>query len=349
MNALFLVFAFVVGDELKSGPEVGKGIPGGFHPLTAHCPLWPRLVGKKHSFVEQYDDKPSVLVFARGMSAPTTNLIKNIDAQLAHNKARDVRCCIIWLSDDKDQAENLKLFAQKLALKRVDLAVDNIVGPKAYRIAMEAELTVLLCADRGVVATHAYRKGELNDQASQRLMSEIDDKLFARDQLMSGPQTGATIPGPFHPLIVHFPKDPAFVGKRMEFVEEGFGPRPVVLIFARGVSDSQTTLLKKLDATLAQNKEVRGLVVWLSSDDDELPEKLKGLAQKQSLKHLVLAIDKVAGPKGYNIAKEAELTIVLYDKRKVLANHSYRAGEFNVFSAPRVINDIDDKLVRRSK
>jgi hypothetical protein len=134
----------------------------------------------------------------------------------------------------------------------------------------------------------------------------------------------------------------------MDFADEGFGPRPVVMIFARGLSESQTRLFKRIDAKLSQNKEMRGLVVWLSSFDDALPEKLKHLGQTQALNHLILTIHEVAGPKGYDVAKEADLTIMLYDKRKVLANHAYRFGEFNERGVERVISEIDDKLIRRS-
>ena len=174
--------------------------------------------------------------------------------------------------------------------------------------------------------------------------------FVAGDEIKSGPQAGATIPGPFHPLIIHSPRDPIHVGTRRDMGVEGFGARPVVMIFARGLSDAQASLLKKIDAKLAQNKEMRGLVVWLSAVDDELPDNVKGLARKQQIKHLVFSMDDVAGPKGYNVAKDAELTIVLYERRKVLANHAYRSADFiDSTSVQRVINDIDDKLVRRSK
>jgi len=346
--SLVAINLLCAGDELKSGPAAGKYVPGAFHPLVVHCPSWPYQVGKKHSFVDQYDDGYYVLMFARHMSDATTDLLKKIDALLAHKKARDVQCCVVLLSDDKDKADTLTTFAKKHALKHVDLAVDSSVGPKAFHIAKEAGLTVSLIADRKVAATHAYRHGQLNENAVKRLIHEIDNTLTGGEQIKSGPQPGATVPGPFHPIIVHFPKDPIFVGKRMEFVEEGFGPRAVVLIFARALSEPQTYLFEKIDAKLAQNRDMRGLVVWLSSHDDGLPEKLKDLGRMQKLNHLVLTIHDVAGPKAYNVAKEAELTIVLYDKRKVLANHAYRSDEFKYWSVQRVINDIDDKLVRRS-
>src|SRR5687768_11015912 len=102
------------------------------------------------------------------------------------------------------------------------------------------------------------------------------------------------------------------------------------MIFAREVSDSLTSLVKKIDAATAQNsdKKMGSFVVFLS-DDEKLGEQAKTLAEKEGIKKTVLSIDNVAGPKGYAIAKEADVTVVLYNKRKVESNHAFRKGELN--------------------
>jgi hypothetical protein len=64
------------------------------------------------------------------------------------------------------------------------------------------------------------------------------------------------------------------------------------------------------------------------------------LADKNSIKKTVLALDNVAGPTAYKVAKDAEVTVILYNKRKVEANHAYRKGDFNAKALDTVIDDL---------
>lgn len=113
------------------------------------------------------------------------------------------------------------------------------------------------------------------------------------------------------------------------------------MIFARGVSDSLTSLVKKIDAATAKNsdKKMGSFVVFLS-DDEKLADQLTSLAEKEGLKNTVLSIDNVAGPKGYNVAKEADVTVVLYNKRKVESNHAFKSGELNAAKIDAILADI---------
>ncbi|MFN6052232.1 MAG: hypothetical protein ACK47R_15500, partial [Planctomycetia bacterium] len=105
----------------------------------------------------------------------------------------------------------------------------------------------------------------------------------------------------------------------------------MAMIFAREISPTLTSLVKKIDAETEKNKSAKmgSFVVFLSNDEKGMEEKLKSLASKEGIKNTVLAIDNVAGPEGYNIAKDAEVTVVLYTKRNVKANHAFRKGELN--------------------
>lgn len=96
-----------------------------------------------------------------------------------------------------------------------------------------------------------------------------------------------------------------------------------------------TSLVKKIDA----EKSIKSFVVFLT-DEENLEAKLKEYAEKNNISHTVLAIDNVAGPKGYNIAKEADVTVLLYNKRKVEANHAFRKGELNAQGVEKVVSDL---------
>src|SRR5260370_35373579 len=100
------------------------------------------------------------------------------------------------------------------------------------------------------------------------------------------------------------------------------------MIFARKACDDLTILVRKLDAaTTANSKAKMGSFVVFCSDDDSLKDKLQQLAKKEDLKKIVLSIDNPAGPEKYKIAKDAEVTVVLYNEHKVMANHAFRKGE----------------------
>lgn len=100
------------------------------------------------------------------------------------------------------------------------------------------------------------------------------------------------------------------------------------MIFAREVNDHLTGLVKKIDAANAKNQDCdMGSFVVFLSDDKGLEKQLKELAKKEQLKHTVLTIDKPAGPRGYDISPDADVTVILYTKRNVKANFAFRKGE----------------------
>ncbi len=104
------------------------------------------------------------------------------------------------------------------------------------------------------------------------------------------------------------------------------------MIFAREVSDSLTSLVKKIDAATAKNSAHNmGSFVVFMSDDEGLEKKLKNLADKENLKQTALTIDNPTGPSDYHIAKDADITVVLYrgsySKGAVKANRAFKKGE----------------------
>ena len=118
------------------------------------------------------------------------------------------------------------------------------------------------------------------------------------------------------------------------------------MIFARNVTGPLTSLVKKIDAETSKNakKDMGSFVVFLS-DKESLFKELKQLAEKESLKQTILTIDGVDGPEAYNVAKEAEITVVLYNKRIVEFNHSFRFGELTDKAIEAIVRDVG-KMVK---
>ena len=106
-----------------------------------------------------------VCIFTRTLTGKLASLVKNIDKQVAKNEDKNMRAFLVLLTDDVDADEKkLQAFAKKHGIENVPLTVfDGIAGPPSYKIAKDAEVTVMLWRgnDKTVKANHAFRKGHL--------------------------------------------------------------------------------------------------------------------------------------------------------------------------------------------
>jgi len=139
----------------------------------------------------------------------------------------------------------------------------------------------------------------------------------------SGPQVGETLAGPFHPLNVNGAK----AGEKNCLYCEN-GSNPVAMVFAREAGPELTRLVKKLDACCQKHSDAKlnSFVVFCTNDSD-IETQAKKMAKDCDLKKVVLSIDNPAGPEGYKVARDADITVVLYVDRKVKANYTYKKGE----------------------
>ncbi len=183
------------------------------------------------------------------------------------------------------------------------------------------------------------------------------------EEVKSGPQAGEFLPGPFHYLNINGP----FAGE-MHSLDSEFGLRPTVVIFTHDPGDSQplTILLQKLDADVAKyhDAELRCFCVFLNEkyhDEDlrrfvvfpgndaakeeenrrELIGRLEKLSQDAALKNVILCAGPASGPKGYNINKEAEATVLLYKKLKVVENYALPKGRLNERYTNAILASVD--------
>ena len=110
------------------------------------------------------------------------------------------------------------------------------------------------------------------------------------------------------------------------------------MVFARKPSDTLNSLVKKLDAAVGE-KKIKAFVCFLN-DDEKLPDQLKALSEKEKIKNTPFTVDNPAGPTAYKIAKDADVTVLLYKKHVVKANHAFRKGELTPQAVERVVKDL---------
>jgi hypothetical protein len=124
------------------------------------------------------------------------------------------------------------------------------------------------------------------------------------------------------------------------------GGNPVAMIFAREISDPLTSLVKAIDTATADNKDCRmgSFVVFMSADEEALEKRLKDLADKEKLQRVVLTIDNPAGPRAYKVAKDADVTVVLYTGQVVKANYAFKKGEMKEADVKKIVGDLQKIL-----
>ncbi|MBC7853300.1 MAG: hypothetical protein IAF94_07685 [Pirellulaceae bacterium] len=102
------------------------------------------------------------------------------------------------------------------------------------------------------------------------------------------------------------------------------------------------SLVKQMDEKVGANKEKKmaSFVVILSEDPAANEAKLKELAKKEGIKNSPLTTyADSAGPEGYKVSKDAEVTVLLWLDRKVKANHAFAPGKLNKDGIKAVLDD----------
>ena len=112
------------------------------------------------------------------------------------------------------------------------------------------------------------------------------------------------------------------------------------MVFAREITDPLTGLVKKIDAATAKSDKKMGSFVVLLSDKEDAEKQLKELAKKEKIDHTTLSlVDKPDGPPGYHIAKDADITVLLYVDKKVQVNHAFKKGEFTDKDVEQIVGE----------
>lgn len=116
-----------------------------------------------------------VCIFARKITAPLTSLVKQVDAAVEKNPSKGLASFVVFLTDDADGLQpQLEKLAEKEKIDCVPLTiVEGVAGPDAYKIAKDADVTVLLWREGTVKANHAFKAGQLDNKAIAAVMAGV--------------------------------------------------------------------------------------------------------------------------------------------------------------------------------
>lgn len=148
--------------------------------------------------------------------------------------------------------------------------------------------------------------------------------LHAEDPCVSGVPVGKR-PGPYSFLVATGKER----GQQTCYIcEQHEGNKPAAVVFARSTTDELAKLLARLEAA-GTDKRDSGYKVWMTllAEKADL-EALATWAQKKGLKTVpVGAFEDADGPPSYKLHKDADVTVLLFTRQKVIANFAFRPGE----------------------
>lgn len=121
-----------------------------------------------------------------------------------------------------------------------------------------------------------------------------------------------------------------------------YGAKPVATIFTREITEEVGALVKQLDEAVGANKDKKmaAFVVLLTDDADAGAKQLEKLAADQKITNVPLTIfDGTAGPESYKISKDAGVTVLMWNKMRVQANHAFAPGKLTAEDVKKVAAD----------
>jgi hypothetical protein len=105
-------------------------------------------------------------------------------------------------------------------------------------------------------------------------------------------------------------------------------------------------LVKKIDDATAKHQDAKmgSFVVFVGGGKD-FDKNLKALAAREHIDHTILAtFEDSAGPAKYKLAKDADVTVLLYSHKKVKANYAFGKGEMKDADVEHIIGDLSRVL-----
>jgi hypothetical protein len=108
--------------------------------------------------------------------------------------------------------------------------------------------------------------------------------------------------------------------------------RPAVVVFARTPSAELGKLAQGLDKAVIDSKgaEFRAWITFLHTDQSSFDPTVVQWSRQLGLRNLPLTVfEDVVGPPTYRLSKNADVTVIVFTKQKVVANFAFRGGELD--------------------
>lgn len=148
--------------------------------------------------------------------------------------------------------------------------------------------------------------------------------LVAADPCTSGLPVGEK-PGPYSSVVCTGPNR----GQPYCYICDN-ADRPAIVIFARHLGDPLGKLVKQVEKAVQDNQaaKLNAWVTFLHKDQASIDGKVVEWGKKHAVSAVPLGVfEDEGGPPSYRLSKDADVTILLFVNRKVVANFAFRADE----------------------
>src|SRR5688572_23251914 len=163
------------------------------------------------------------------------------------------------------------------------------------------------------------------------------------EEVKSGLAAGEKIPAFIVAKVGGADADGVEVGKELCYRCK-YGARPQVMVFTRTTGGEVANLTKELNAAIAANadKNLTAFVNVMSADKAAAEKAAKELAAAGSTSvPVVVPVENENGPANYGINPDAEVTVLIANKMKVVSSKGYKASELD---AAAVLKDVKAAL-----
>jgi hypothetical protein len=162
-------------------------------------------------------------------------------------------------------------------------------------------------------------------------------------ELKSGPQKGEEV-GAFEVVkVAGNAHDGVKVGEELCYRCK-LGNRPVVMVFARKTDKNLAKLVKELDKVVAKNQEEKKMgafVNLIGTKDEEAKKAAEKLVKDTEAANIAVVVpkDQPNGPESYKIDPKADVTVLIYVKGEVAANHALTSAALDDKVTKQIIED----------
>ena len=119
----------------------------------------------------------------------------------------------------------------------------------------------------------------------------------------------------------------------------------MVCVFARETTEHLTSLVKQIDERIAKDKKLKAFLVVLTDDKAKTSAKLKTLADEAKIKNVPLTlVEGIKGPADYQIAKDADVTVMMWKGGKVKINRAFAKGKMTEAEVKTIVSDVPKLL-----
>lgn len=130
--------------------------------------------GKKLCYRCKYGTRPVVTIFSRKVDDQVTSLVKEVDGVVGQNQDKSMAAFVVLLSDNPEKAaDTLKKTADTAGVKHTPLTTfDGQSGPEGYKIAKDADTTVMMWVNGELKVNETYKAGALDKATVSKLVQE---------------------------------------------------------------------------------------------------------------------------------------------------------------------------------